>query len=91
MPNLQLPYGNPKHDEELGLVVHVSNPSGETYIFNINEYFKNRGKMFRVRRPKDFSFLKSVVATSKDLADQDKVSQFGSRNGLYNDYNLTMY
>ena len=49
LSDIELPFGNPDHDWELGIVFNIENPEGLTYIFNVNDEFRKRGIVFKVR------------------------------------------
>ncbi|XP_070173844.1 uncharacterized protein [Littorina saxatilis] len=84
MPSLELPFGNPKHDFELGVSFEISNDEGLTYVFNLNEAFKQKNIVFKVRQPVDFDYLDKVSTITDNLLDRRKSGRFGSRQGIMN-------
>ena len=48
LPSLELPFGNPDHDFELGVVYEIVNTEGLTYVYNVKEAFAKLGIVFRV-------------------------------------------
>ena len=49
LSGIELPFGNPDHDWELGIVFNIENSEGLTYIFNVNDEFRRLGIVFKVR------------------------------------------
>lgn len=59
LPSIELPFGNPDHNWELGIVFHITNAEGLTYVFNVNEAFAKLGIVFKVRTSSDRNPLKT--------------------------------